>query len=75
MKYFEDKDCFFMAIASSMFTFAFMFLGIRMSWWYFLLGFLFLASSLMFWNKVKQIQNSKHKDLSRLFEEYNRKSA
>lgn len=70
MAYFEEKDSLFMATASSMFAFTSMFLGVAISGWYLILGFFFLAFSLKFWKKVKQLQTTHHKNLTKLFEEY-----
>ena len=54
MKFTDEKESdFFVAIMSSIFTFCFMFLGVRLSSWYYLAGFVCLIVGIVFWVKVK----------------------
>lgn len=55
MKFTSEKESnFFVAIMSSIFTFCFMFLGVRMSPWYFFAGFFCLIVGIIYWVKVKK---------------------
>jgi hypothetical protein len=43
----------FLAVAMTIFTFCFVFLGTLISLWYYAVGFCFLIASLIYWQKVK----------------------
>lgn len=45
---------FFLAISFSFFTFCFMFLGVQLSNWYYLVGFVCLFAGIKYWVKVKK---------------------
>ncbi len=45
---------FFLAISLSFFTFCFMFLGVRLSNWYYFAGFICLFAGIKYWVKVKK---------------------
>ena len=49
---------FFLALTSSIFTFCFMFLGTRLSNWYYVVGFGCLIASVVYWVKVKKDKSS-----------------
>ncbi|MEK6925576.1 MAG: hypothetical protein AABW71_05060 [Nanoarchaeota archaeon] len=55
MQFTSDKDnSFFLAICLSIFTFCFMFLGLRMHLVYFVAGFVCLIFAVRYWVKVKK---------------------
>ena len=55
MKFTSEKDSnFFLAISLSIFTFCFMFLGLRMHLIYFFAGFGCLIFAVRYWVKVKK---------------------
>ncbi len=55
MKFTDEKDSnLLLAIMSSIFTFCFMFLGVRLIFWYYLVGFVCLIIAIVYWVKVKK---------------------
>lgn len=54
----KEGSYFFLAITSSIFTFCFMFLGAKLSNWYYVFGFGCLVMGVKYWVKIKKANNS-----------------
>lgn len=55
MMYKEDSDNFLIAISLSLFSFVFLFFGLKISLWYLLVGFVFLVFSIRYWIKLRDV--------------------
>lgn len=67
MEFTSEKDSnFFLAIALSIFTFCFMFLGLKMHLVYFAVGFLCLIFAVRYWVKIKKASSPKKVRLNQL---------
>ena len=61
MQFTSDRDNnFFLAICMSIFTFSFMFLGLKMHLLYFVAGFGCLIFAVRYWTKLKRDSRSKN---------------
>jgi 1,4-dihydroxy-2-naphthoate octaprenyltransferase len=52
--YGENDGSLLLAVSLSMFTFALYFFGLKLSFWYFPLGFLSMIAGIFYWVKVKK---------------------
>ncbi|MEK6847283.1 MAG: hypothetical protein AABY16_03895 [Nanoarchaeota archaeon] len=59
----QSENYFFLAVALTIFTFCFVFLGTQMTKWYYLVGFVFLISSVFYWAKFKKAKAAEFQSL------------
>lgn len=50
----QSENYFFLAVALTIFTFCFIFLGTQMTDWYYTAGFACLITSVVYWTKFKK---------------------